>query len=88
MKLNILAENSGRILAISYIPSTSCPLPQSALKCRTEIVPSEGQSIHEVDLPDELHHHVLKNTLAQEIFKYRVESRAEKSRLVMNSKVD
>jgi hypothetical protein len=82
MKLNILADQSGRILGAYYVDLSRDSLLQPGPKCRSRITSSKGQFIHEIDLPHELHYHVVKNSLAQEIFNYRVESHDGKRRLV------
>jgi hypothetical protein len=83
MKVNILADQSGKILSVGYMDSS----PELILgnKCSTSFSPSEGQSIIELDLPDELYRHIVENTLGQEIFKYRVESQDDKKKLVKTS---
>lgn len=79
MKLSVLTDQTGRILASKYAASPSLPLPPPAI---TDILPSEGESLHEVEIPLELQQHILQDTLATEIFKYRVESQGEMTRLV------
>ncbi|WP_028775849.1 hypothetical protein [Shimazuella kribbensis] len=80
MRLNVLADQAGIILAAQYTVSPS-RLPLSSLSI-SEVVPSEGQSLYEVEVPSELQQHILQNTLATEIFKYRVESQGEGTRLI------
>ncbi|MEK4070035.1 hypothetical protein [Peribacillus sp. FSL R5-0717] len=79
MKLSVLIDQNGEILAAKYSASPTLPLPPPVI---TEIVPSEGESLHEVEIPLELQQHILQDTLATEIFKYRVEDQGEMTRLV------
>ena len=82
MKLSVLTDQSGKILAAQYEASPTLPLPPPSRRNTTKIRPSAGQSLHEVEIPAELQQHVLENTLATEIFKYRAERHGEVIRLV------
>ncbi|MGE7875527.1 hypothetical protein [Streptomyces venezuelae] len=78
MKLSVLTDQTGRIIATQYIDSPILPQQQSISK----IMPSEGQLLHEVELPSELQQHILQNTFATEIFSYKVEDHGEITKLV------
>ncbi|MGX9135762.1 hypothetical protein ACWV26_15580 [Rummeliibacillus sp. JY-2-4R] len=81
MKISVLADHTGKILATQYnsITSPTLPLPPPS---KTRIKPYEGQLLHEVELALELQQHILQNTFATEIFKYRVEQNGEITKLV------
>jgi hypothetical protein len=83
MKLYVLADQSGEILATHYTAASPPPGPaRPSANSSSRIEPSEGQSLHEVELPAELERHVLENTFVAEIFKYRLERHGEVMRLV------
>ncbi|MEB9844522.1 hypothetical protein [Bacillus cereus] len=79
MKLSVLTEQNGMILALQYVVPATSPLPPT--RCISKIVPSEDQLLHEVEVPSKLKQHILQNTLATEIIKYKVEHRDGIARL-------
>jgi hypothetical protein len=82
MKLSVLIDQSGKILATQYTSLTTLPPVPSSHRSTNKIRPSVGQSLHEIELPTELEQHVLENTFAREIFKYRAERQGEVIRLI------
>jgi hypothetical protein len=81
MKLTVLTDQAGKVLATQYTPG----LVGTGSPGRTKIQASTGQQVHEVDIPAELQQHLLENTLAQEISKYRVERHGKTAKLVKGS---
>ena len=82
MKISVLTDESGRILATQYDAALVPLPPQSLSRSTTLIKPSEGQSLHEVEVPEELEAHVLQRTLATEIPKYSVQIDGKRRKLV------
>ncbi|EOO24769.1 hypothetical protein IIU_06614 [Bacillus cereus VD133] len=78
MKLSVLTDQTGRIIATQYVDSPIMPQQQFISK----IMSSEGQLLHEVEIPLELQQHILQNTFATEIFKYKVEDHDKITKLV------
>ncbi|EJR51655.1 hypothetical protein IIO_06308 [Bacillus cereus VD115] len=78
MKLSVLTDQTGRIIATQYVDSPIMPQQQFISK----IMSSEGQLLHEVEIPSELQQHILQNTFATEIFKYKVEDHDKITKLV------
>jgi hypothetical protein len=81
MKMNILIDQSGRIIAAHY-RSQHMQMFHTPDHNTSRIRPSTGQSLHEIEIPPELEQHVMKNTFANEIFKYMVERQGEVIKLV------
>lgn len=82
MKLHVLTDQSGDILAAHYTAAfPPARRSRTSGSSMTRIKPSEGESVHEVELPAELHQHILENTFSTEIFKYKVERHGEVMRL-------
>jgi hypothetical protein len=84
VKLNVLTNQSGEILAAHYTVTTPLSLPSrpGGSSSTSRIEPSEGESLHEVELPAELQRHIFENTFATEMLKYRLERDGELMRLV------
>jgi hypothetical protein len=81
MKITLLTNLSGEIVGARYragAPGESSPIA-------TQINTSPEQRVHEIDIPAELHSHVLEGTLVSEIFKYRVEGVGKRAKLVRAS---
>jgi hypothetical protein len=51
MKLSVLIDQSGKILATQYTSLTTLPLAPSSRRSTNKIRPSVGQSLHEIELP-------------------------------------
>jgi hypothetical protein len=81
MKLRLLADESGRIVA-AHFSSPTIPLPPPSSPTSTRISPSKGQSLQEVEVPAELEPHVLQNTFPKEISKWKVERHGKTAKLV------
>jgi hypothetical protein len=81
MKLNLLTDESGRIVA-AHLSTPTLPLPPPSRPSSTLIKPSKGQSLHEVEVPAELEQHVLRNTLSKEFSKWKVERHGKAAKLV------
>ena len=82
MKISVLTDKSGTILAAQY----STPSAEHSGPSATRFRPEAGQRVHEVDLPAELAPHILAGTLGSEIFKYRATAHGRKVRLAKAEK--
>jgi hypothetical protein len=81
MKITLLTDLSGKIICATYRKSNYPERSPSA----TQISPSPEQQLHHLDIPAELHGHVLDDTLELEIFKYKVDGTGERAKLVKES---
>lgn len=84
MKINILTDASGRILATHH-RSTISPVTSSSAPSMSRIKPSAGQSLHEVELPLELEASVLRSSLGRDLVSWKVHHEGKVARLVKNS---
>lgn len=66
MKINVLVDPAGRVLATHYRSPMSLNRSSSGPSV-SEIRPAPGQSLHTIDLPTELESHIINRTFAQEV---------------------
>jgi hypothetical protein len=81
MKITLLTDLSGKIICASYRQSNYPG--QSTIS--TQISPTPEQQLNNLDIPAELHGHVLDDTLELEIFNYKVDGTGENAKLVKES---
>ena len=74
MKINVLVDESGKIIAAHNNALLTALIPISSERSVTRIKLSPDQSLYEVEIPIELQKHILENTLASEIFQYTIKS--------------
>ena len=81
MKINVLTDASGRIIATHYrIAAHSAASPSAATVSRIE--PQANQSLHEIELPVELESSILKNTLGRGLASWKVQHEGKTPKLV------
>jgi hypothetical protein len=80
MKINILTDASGLILATHY-RFPIAPVTSSSASSTSRIRPAAGQSLHEVDLPPELESSVLRRTLAKDLGAWKIQHEGKSARL-------
>ena len=81
MKINLLTDADGKVIGL-HVPAPLVPVPPNSRAASTVIVPSEGQSIHAVELPVELERKAPTNTLLKELQKWKVDGRGKSKMLV------
>jgi hypothetical protein len=81
MKINILTDVSGRILATHY-RSTVPAVTSSAAPTTSRIKPLAGQSVHEVELPLELEASLIKSSLGKDLTSWKIHHEGKAARLV------
>ena len=81
MKINVLTDASGRIIATHYrIAVQSAASPSAATVSRIE--PQANQSLHEIELPVELESSILKNTFGRGLASWKVQHEGKAPKLV------
>ena len=74
MKISVLANKSGKVVAALIPPLTPSLRPAGSIQLKA----SAEHSLHEVDLPEELFEHLGKKTLATAVLKYRAERQGKR----------
>jgi hypothetical protein len=82
MQLYVLADQAGNILGAHILGTAPRARGRAASRSASMMVPALGQVVHAVELPEELHLHLLENTLEAHLFSYRVERQGNVSRLI------
>jgi hypothetical protein len=80
MKINILTDVSGKIIAAQH-RSMIAPRLSSSGSSISGIRPAPGQALHEVELPVELESSLLKNTFARDLGAWKIQHEGKSARL-------
>ncbi len=78
MKITVIADQSGKIVAAKY----SLEPVGFRRATQTMMVAAAGQTVHEVDVPAELLQHLGTDAFAKELLSHRIEVKGGRTRLV------